>query len=78
MEDIFNRLSQHWDEKGFFGLLHDRQFNLSLGQDTLTVLEEIDFTDLDQIPKKYISLLWFIPLFMEWQSHWLLENVEKI
>ncbi|WP_461086541.1 hypothetical protein [Spirosoma flavus] len=77
MKDLFSRLDQHWDESGFFGSLRDRELKFDLGQEVLGILSEVDFSEIDHIPKNYFTLLWFIPLFMEWQGQWLPEYAEK-
>ncbi|MVM37925.1 hypothetical protein GO730_10495 [Spirosoma sp. HMF3257] len=77
MEDLFSRLDQHWNELGFFGSLRVRELKFDLGQEVLAILSKVDFAEIDHIPKKYVRLLWFIPLFMEWQGQRLPEYAEK-
>ncbi|MBD2705182.1 hypothetical protein IC229_31460 [Spirosoma sp. BT702] len=77
MDELFTRLGQQWDETGFFGLLRDQNLRFDLGEQALEILKEIDFSELDQIPKQYISLLWFIPISMEWQGQRLADRTEK-
>src|ERR1700761_5158348 len=52
---------------GFLGKLRDGRFDDKLYENFMRLLENINFEG-DTVPKRAVSLLWYIPLFMEWQK----------
>lgn len=66
-------LGQEWDiENGFLGKIRYREFDPE-GLDRLLNLLEIvqnDDEELDEelIDRTLVSIIWFIPLFLEWQK----------
>ena len=66
---VVSRLEREWDfESGFFGLLRRGEFDRTSLQRLLAILEGINFKDDGVINRRLVSLLWFMPLFMEWQK----------
>jgi hypothetical protein len=65
------KLDLAWDFEGFFGKLRYGSFDKKLYNDFLQLLKGISFNDEDLIPKRVVALLWYIPLFMEW-------NMERV
>ena len=66
-EEQILQLESAWDSEGFLGHLRDGKFDNNLYQDFIFLLHSISFDEDALISKKIISLLWYIPLFMEWQ-----------
>ncbi len=65
---VISLLEREWDfETGFFGLLRRGEFRVDCLRRLLTVLESTDLSDGVTINRRIVSLLWFMPLFMEWQ-----------
>jgi hypothetical protein len=63
------QLNASWDlESGFFGNLRERKFNNELFENFVLLLRSISFNEDELIPRRVVSLLWYIPLFMEWQK----------
>ena len=56
-----------WSFEGFLGQLRDGKFDPILYEEFITLLRSISFKGEDSILKEIVSLLWYIPLFMEWQ-----------
>ena len=68
-KDILQKLEDSWDhDYGFFGKLHQGFFDEKLYQEFLESLKLISFEQESVISKNVIRLLWYIPLFMEWQK----------
>jgi hypothetical protein len=68
------QLDLTWDmDEGFFGKLREGSFDRELHQKFILILRSITFEENELIPRRVISLLWYIPLFMDWQR----ERVEK-
>ena len=58
---------------GFLGKLRDGRFDDKLYENFMRLLENINFEG-DTVPKRAVSLLWYIPLFMEWQKAYINAN----
>lgn len=68
-EDQIEDLDQCWDyDNGFFGQLKQRVFDRKLFEKVITILRGIHFEEDEDIPRRVVSLLWYIPLFMEWNA----------
>lgn len=74
-QNIIDNLNKCWDyNEGFFGKLRQGLFDEVLFKEFLKLLKEISFDGADCIPKNVVSMLWYIPLFMEWQK----ERISKV
>ena len=63
-----NELEASWEiGVGFLGKLRVGVFDQELCNRFIELLEAIDLEE-EIIPKRAASLLWYIPLFMEWQK----------
>ena len=61
------KLDQEWDlDEGFFGKLRRGIFDKDGLRRVTEILESVD-TSGDQMDKRFVSLTWFIPTFMNWQ-----------
>ena len=77
-EKLFEELDQCWDyDNGFFGQLKQRIFDNKLFDKLIAILRDIHFEDEETIPKRVVSLLWFIPLFMEWNATGVSDQISK-
>jgi len=56
-----------WDEGGLFALIRAGRFDANEGIKFLRALETIDIDDNAFLPKRFVSLLWYLPNFLEWQ-----------
>jgi hypothetical protein len=66
--DLINSIENEWDfDTGFFGLLRRGEFDLDKYNRLLVILKKIKCTE-DVINRRLVSLVWYIPLFMEWQA----------
>jgi hypothetical protein len=55
-------------EDGFFWCLRQGQFSEDKFNRTMEKLSNLSVADDDaDIPRRLVSLLWYIPLFMQWQ-----------
>jgi hypothetical protein len=63
-------LEREWspdDDDGFFWCVRQGRFDEDKLQRVLRVLSEISLPEDACLPRRLVSLLWFIPIFMEWQ-----------
>lgn len=69
IEFDLDALEAAWEiDTGFLGQLRDGIFNEDLYKAFLTALQRITIAEDAHVPKRLVTLLWFIPPFMEWQS----------
>lgn len=63
------QLALAWDiDQGFFGKLRQGVVDKVLFDQLITLLKELSYEEDAVIPRRVVSLLWYIPLFMEWQK----------
>ena len=68
-QEIIQQLENAWEiDSGFFWKLRQGTFDRQLYNDFLVLLKSISFEDEELISSRVVSLLWHIPLFMEWQK----------
>lgn len=67
IENLIQSMEKEWDIDGFLGNLRQGIFNPSAGDDFLALLSTISIEENEFIPKRLLSLLWYLPLFLEWQ-----------
>ncbi|UOQ69932.1 hypothetical protein [Hymenobacter volaticus] len=64
-----DKLEAAWElETGFLGCLREGIFDPVLYGDFVTLLMSIQLDKQELLPQRFVTLLWFIPLFMEWQT----------
>jgi hypothetical protein len=62
-------LEAAWEpDTGFLGCLRDGIFDQALFTDFVTTLIRVRVAEEALLPARFVTLLWFIPLFMEWQT----------
>lgn len=68
MDNLFSKISESWDEpNGFFYKIRDQNVDFIQGNEIVQILKKIEFADDELIEKYKIKLLWYIPIYMEWQ-----------
>lgn len=65
---LIEELEQAWDVDGFLGRLRTGEFSLDDAQEFLALLSEVDLGKEQVVPKRLVSLLWFLPSFLAWQT----------
>ena len=68
IEDLIRKLESHWDEDGFLHRIRRGDFDSDEASSFLDLLRCIDIAEDELIPKRLLSLLWMLPLFLEWQK----------
>jgi hypothetical protein len=67
-DDLISALEHEWDlGEGFLGKLRENTFDSAGLERLMRLLDGIDFGDAPEVNRRLVSLLWFMPLFMEWQ-----------
>jgi hypothetical protein len=68
-------LESAWSpDDGFFWRIRQGRFDPAEFQHTLKMVSTISIADDAKLPRRVVSLLWYIPLFMQWQTERVQEN----
>lgn len=67
IEALVEKLDAEWADGGFFSLVRDGLFDVPRGDRVLEILRAIDIKENDYVPSRLLSLIWFMPSFLEWQ-----------
>lgn len=65
---LVDALERAWDVNGFLGRLRAGEFVLDDASGFLALLQGIEIDDEQLVPKRFLSLLWFLPSFLAWQA----------
>ena len=66
---VIENLEREWDfDTGFFGQLRRGKFDAASLNRLIQILDFIDFGDNHSVNRRVVALLWYMPLFMEWQK----------
>jgi hypothetical protein len=70
MKDLYlDELEAAWEaETGFLGRLRGGAFDRTLYGAFVTTLMRVQVEEDALLPARFVTLLWFIPPFMEWQT----------
>ena len=71
---IVEQLEAEWDTNGFFDRVRNGDYDVIRGQAVLAVLRAIKIGDEDMVPKRLVSLLWYLPSFLAWQTERIAEE----
>jgi hypothetical protein len=78
--EALEALDLAWDdEAGFLGLLRGGRFDSELANKYLSLLNSINIEEGESLNGDFVRLVWFVPLFMEWQVERAVEHgVERV
>ncbi|WP_327105845.1 hypothetical protein [Nonomuraea glycinis] len=66
--ELLEALDLTWDdETGFLGRLRGGEFVQELADAYIELLGEVDPVEDEVINSSFVKLLWFMPIFIEWQ-----------
>ena len=60
-------LERAWDDGGFLERIRRGRFEATDANEFLALIGSIDLGDADVVPKRFLSLVWFLPSFLSWQ-----------
>jgi hypothetical protein len=64
---IIERLDAEWDTDGFFDRVRNGGYDAIQAQDILEMLRTINIEEDQLLPKRLVTLLWYLPSFLGWQ-----------
>ncbi|MEV0617383.1 hypothetical protein AB0I81_28945 [Nonomuraea sp. NPDC050404] len=66
--ELLRMLDRAWDdEAGFLGRMRGGQFVQELADAYIEMLGRVDPVEDDFVNSSFVRLLWFMPVFIEWQ-----------
>jgi hypothetical protein len=66
---LISALEAEYDqEEGFLGLLRGGHFDTRARDRFLRLLESMDLGQTELIDRRVVALLWYVPLFLQWQN----------
>lgn len=68
MRDLLQKLEACWDCDGFLDHVRRGTFDPEEGAEFHSLLQSIELPEESLIPKRLLSLLWYLPSFLEWQK----------
>ena len=69
LSQLVDLLEAEWaPEDGFFWKLRQGAFDARDFERARSVLARLSFQEDANLPRRLVSLLWYIPCFMEWQG----------
>lgn len=74
-ENVIESLESEWSpDAGFFWQLREGRFSGVSFDATLKKIMGISVPEDVALPRRFVSLLWYIPIFMHWQIERVREN----
>jgi hypothetical protein len=68
VEQVIEALEAEWSpEDGFFWQVRQGNFEGVAFERAMHTLSMISFAENAELPRRIVSLLWYVPLFMRWQ-----------
>ena len=75
MQSVIAQLEQEWEQPGgFLGNLRMGIFDPAGFERLAKILESVEIGDTGTIDRRFVSLTWYIPIFMGWQRERLQEK----
>lgn len=74
---LISQLENEWDlENGFLGGIRQGVYKQQEYERLVILLEGIDLSTGRKLDRRLVSLIWYMPLFLEWQKEKFIENEE--
>ena len=67
-EQMIEYLDCAWDRDGILGQIREGKFSPEDGDKFLLTLKGMRVNDDALLPKRLVSLVWYLPSFLDWQS----------
>ena len=74
LDETLAALEREWDCDGFLDHVRRGVFERHEGEEFLALIKAINIDDEALVPKRMLSLVWYLPSFMEWQR----ERVQEV
>jgi hypothetical protein len=69
MEDLIKSIEIEWEfENGFLWKVRQGQFDPVDFERTRKKLQSLMIDETENLPRRLVSILWYMPLFLSWQT----------
>lgn len=65
--DAVERLEESWDLDGCLWSLREGQWDREGAEGLLSLLRGVTASEAADLPRRFVSLTWYLPIFLEWQ-----------
>lgn len=65
--EIIEQLDAEWDTGGFFDRVRNGSYDAVRAHDILKMLRALSLNESELLPKRLVTLLWYLPSFLGWQ-----------
>ncbi|NVB83603.1 MAG: hypothetical protein HOV81_34835 [Kofleriaceae bacterium] len=66
-ERVVELLESEWSDDGFYSHIRDGRFDPAEFARALDKIKSLSFDEDAALPRRVVSLLWYLPLLMQWQ-----------
>ena len=75
MQTTIKALELEWDlEHGFLGGIREGNFKSERLERLISILEAVELSSSTKLEKRFVSLTWYIPIFLMWQKERYIEQ----
>ena len=78
IDEVTEIIETSWDIGGLFNNIRDGKFDSLQANKFIDVISNLHFDENDKIPRRLISMLWYVPIFLEWQRERIKLKVNNI
>ena len=74
-KELIRAIEREWFmDTGFLGKVREGAFDVKEGDQFVQFLDAIRLPEQDEIDRRLVSLLWYIPIFLSWQKERVVER----
>jgi len=66
-------LENAWAENGFLWKVREGNFDDQQGEEFINFLRNIEIRTEQMLSRRFVSLIWYVPLFLTWQTERVIE-----
>lgn len=74
VQNWITSLENAWAENGFLWKVRQGDFNDHEGEVFIKLLLSIKLNPDEPLNRRFVSLIWYLPLFLSWQTERVIEN----
>lgn len=72
--EFIDRMEVEWDEGGFFEQIRNGNYDDSRANYIIDLICALETNGQDFLPRRLVALIWYIPIFLEWQVERVVEQ----
>lgn len=72
--EFISQMELEWDEGGFFEQIRNGNYDEVKANNILDLFNGLEASGLDFLPRRLVSLIWYLPIFLNWQVERVIER----